>query len=95
MRKVNRISIASTAIALTFMGGGLALAASPIAAATPSSHVNATGGDNSAVDTDGTQGDFTNAVQGTVDSDGDEDAFDLVNSDEAKPQEKAPSKMTK
>ncbi len=66
------------------------MAASPIAAAA-SSHINATGGDNSAVDKDGTQGDFTNAVQGTVDSDGDQDAFDLINSEEAQPQQKAPS----
>lgn len=78
MRKVNRISVASTAVALTLLGGGLSLAASPIAAAGPSSHLNATGGDNTAVD-----------------SDGDQDAFPVINSVEARPQVKAPNKMTK
>lgn len=91
MRKLNRISVASGAVAVALMGGGLALTASPVAAASPSSHVTASGGDHSAVDSDGTQGAFSNAVQGTVDSDGDQDAFDLINSEEAKPQEKAPS----
>lgn len=90
MRKVNRISVASTALALGLIGGGFSLVGSPIAAASPSSHLNASGGDHSAVDKDGTQGDFTNAVQGRVDDDGDQDAF-LINSEEAKPQEKAPS----
>ena len=89
MRKLNRISVASGAVVLALMGGGVSLIASPVAAARASSHVNASGGDNSAVDTDGTQGAFTNAVQGTVDTDGDQDAFDVINSEEASPQEKA------
>lgn len=87
MWKINRIAVASTAVVLTLLGGGLSFAASPSAAAkTPSSHVSATGGDNSAV---------TNSVQGTVDSDGDQDAFDLIKSEEAKPQDTAPNRMTK
>ena len=53
--------------------------------------VHATGGDGTAVDLDGTQGDFTDAVQGTTDSDGDQDAF-LTTSEEAAPQLKAPHK---
>lgn len=96
MPKLNRISVASGAIALVLMGGCGSLAASPIAAANASSHVNATGGDNTSVDKDGTQGDFTNSVQGTVDPDGDQDVDALLtNSEEAKPQEKAPNKMSK
>jgi hypothetical protein len=91
MRDLNRISVASGAIALALLGGGLSLAASPMAAAksSPRTNVSATGGDNTAVDIDGTQGDFNPAVQGTTDSDGDQDAF-MTNSEEVKPQEKAP-----
>lgn len=58
-------------------------------------HINATGGDKTAVDSDGTQGGFTNAVRGSVDSDGDQDAFDLTKSEEASPQEKAPNEISK
>jgi hypothetical protein len=34
-------------------------------------------------------------VQGTIDSDGDQDAFDAIRSEEASPQDKAPNKMSK
>jgi hypothetical protein len=53
-------------------------------------HINASGGDQTSVDADGTQGSFANAVQGTIDSDGDQDAFDAIS-----PQDKAPNKMSK
>lgn len=43
------------------------------------------------VDSDGTQGSFTNAVEGTQDSDGDQDAFD-TQSWEAVPQDKPHTK---
>ena len=43
------------------------------------------------VDSDGTQGSFTNAVEGTQDSDGDRDAFD-TQSWEAVPQDKPHTK---
>lgn len=96
MPKLNRISVASGAIVLALVGSGFSLVAGPIAAAKPSSHVIATGGDNTSVDKDGTQGDFTNSVQGAVDPDGDQDVDALLtNSEEAKPQEKAPNKMSK
>lgn len=90
----------STAAAALALLGGVALGASPIAAAAGVSppkpmHISASGGDKTAVDSDGTQGDFTNAVQGKIDSDGDQDAFDLTKSEDAAPQEKAPNKMTK
>jgi hypothetical protein len=58
-------------------------------------HINASGGDQTSVDADGTQGSFANAVQGTIDSDGDQDAFDAIRSEEASPQDKAPNKMSK
>jgi hypothetical protein len=83
MRKIKRTFIAPAAIALACMGGAV-LGSSAIASAA-SDTVTATGGSGTAVDTDGTQGSFTNAVQGAADSDGDQDAF-LTNSEEAKPQ---------
>lgn len=93
MWKITRTSAASTVLALALVGGGAAAGATPIAAAaapTPM-HISASGGDNTAVDKDGTEGGFTDSVQGTVDSDGDEDARDMTKSEEAIPQEKAPT----
>ena len=77
--------------------GGLALGAAPIASAAGSKpmQIDASGGDNTAIDHDGTQGNFTDSVQGVEDSDGDQDAFDLKKSEEATPQDKAVNKMTK
>lgn len=57
--------------------------------------INATGGDGTTVDKDGTQGDFTDSVQGSKDGDGDQDAFNAINSPEATPQFHANNKMTK
>ena len=99
MRNNLRISISSAAAGLALIGG-LALGATPIAAALgppppKPMKINASGGDQTAVDHDGTQGDFTNSVQGAIDSDGDQDAFNLTKSEEATPQDKAPNKMTK
>jgi len=84
MLKINRTIIASAAIALACMGGA-AIATSAVAAAATNDNVHATGGDGTTVDTDGTQGDFTSSVQGTVDDDGDQDAF-MVTAEEATPQ---------
>lgn len=77
--------------------GALSLGASPLAAATgtPNMNITASGGDGTAVDSDGTQGSFTNSVEGAVDSDGDQDAHDMTKSEEAAPQDKSPNKMTK
>lgn len=95
MRTYLRNALACAATVLT-LGGGLALMDSPLASASPKSmNINATGGDGTTVDRDGTQGSFTDAVQGTIDSDGDQDAFDVIKSEEASPQEKSPNKMTK
>ena len=96
MRKKMRIAMSSTAVTLALMGG-FALGSSPVAAAAGPKpmHISASGGDKTTIDRDGTEGDFTDAVQGKVDSDGDQDAFDLKKSEEATPQEKAPHKMTK
>lgn len=99
MRSTIRITVSAAAAGLAVIAG-LALGASPIAAASGVNppkpmHINASGGDKTTVDADGTQGDFTNAVQGTIDSDGDQDARDLTKSEEATPQEKAPNKMSK
>lgn len=58
-------------------------------------HISASGGDKTAIDKDGTQGSFTDSVQGIEDSDGDQDAFNLTNSEKATPQDKAKNKMTK
>ena len=89
------VSSALTAVALS---GGLALVASPVAAAkgTPNMNIDASGGDGTSVDHDGTQGSFTNAVEGTVDADGDQDVDSLLSqSEKAAPQDKAKNKMTK
>lgn len=76
-------------IALGAMGG-TALSTSAIAAAT-NTNVQATGGDATTVDHDGTQGSFTNSVQGVADDDGDQDAY-LIAAAEATPAVKAGSK---
>ena len=83
MLKINRAIVATAAIALACMGGA-AIGTSAVAAAV-SDNVTATGGDGTAVDHDGTQGDFTNSVQGTADDDGDQDAL-MTTAEEAKPQ---------
>ena len=77
--------------------GGLALGAAPIASAAGPKpmQIDASGGDNTSIDHDGTQGSFTDSVQGSEDTDGDQDAFDLKKSEEAAPQDKATNKMTK
>ncbi len=78
-----RTSVASAVIALALLSGA-AIGLSPIASA-KNTNVTATGGDGTAVDHDGTQGDFTDSVQGAVDDDGDQDAF-LNGSEKAAPQ---------
>lgn len=85
MRRTSGI-LTSAAAALALAAG---LALGPAPAATASTQIDATGGDHTAVDRDGTQGSFTDSVQGKVDSDGDQDAFDLTKSEEAKPPMKA------
>jgi len=59
-------------------------------AASAAADVQATGGAGTAVDTDGTQGELKPAVQGTQDSDGDQDAF-IIGSEMAVPQTRAGS----
>jgi len=88
MLKINRTIVATAAIALACMGGA-AIGTSAVAAAV-SDNVTATGGDGTSVDKDGTQGDFTNSVQGTADSDGNQDAF-MTTAEEAQPQPQAPA----
>lgn len=78
---------AVSALAGLLVASGLAL--SPIAAASPSSTVDATGGSGTQVDSDGTQGEFVPAVQGTTDDDGDQDAYTLKLAEVATPQFKA------
>lgn len=83
MLNINRKLVAPAAVALALMGGAV-VGTSAIAAAGGAA-VTATGGDGTAVDADGTQGDFTNSVQGKADDDGDQDAF-MTTAEEAKPQ---------
>ena len=83
MVKINRTIVASAAIALACMSG-TAIGTTAVAAAA-NDNVHATGGDGTAVDTDGTQGDFTNSVQGTADDDGYQDAS-MTPAEEATPQ---------
>ena len=60
---------AGSAAVLAVLGvGGIAVAAAD-------SGVQASGGAGTTVDKDGTQGDLKPAVQGTQDSDGDQDAY--------------------
>lgn len=96
MRNTIRVSISSATAGLALVGG-LALGVSPIAAAAGPKpmHISASGGDKTAIDKDGTQGSFTDSVQGIEDADGDQDAFNLTKSEEATPQDKAKNKMTK
>ena len=91
--KRSLLAALSSAAAAVALSGGLALAASPVASAngTPNMNIDATGGDNTAVDHDGTVGSFSSAVQGVVDPDGDQDAT-LIQSEEAVPQDKAATK---
>lgn len=80
---------------------GLAFSGTPTAAAIKGGDTSATPGtpgdmnisvsQGEKVDSDGTQGSFTNAVEGTQDSDGDQDAFD-TKSWEAVPQDKPHTK---
>lgn len=80
---------------------GLAFGGAPTAAAikggdtlaTPGSpgDMNISVSQGERVDSDGTQGSFTNSVEGTQDSDGDQDAFD-TQSWEAVPQDKPHTK---
>lgn len=89
------------AVGLTATVMGIALSGTPVAGAvsgTDSSATPGTPGDmkisvspDEKVDSDGTQGSFTNAIQGTQDSDGDQDAF-ATGSAEAVPQDKPHSK---
>ena len=80
---ITRVIVASAAVALACLGG-VAMGTSPLAAAS-NTNVQATGGDGTAVDHDGTPGDFTNSVQGKTDDDGDQDAF-MTTAEEATPQ---------
>lgn len=89
-------AIGSTAILLALVGGCATLGEIPMASAgTKPMHISASGGDGTKVDKDGTQGKFTDSVQGIEDNDGDQDATDMIKSDEAMPQTKSPNKMTK
>lgn len=90
-----RISIGSAVAALALMGGIAAPGETPVAHAKPihikpvhakPMQISASGGDRTSVDHDGTQGDFTDSVQGLKDSDGDQDAGPATNSEEAAPQ---------
>lgn len=87
MRKPTRTAAISVALSLAFLIGAGAI---PEAAAKGPS-INATGGDGTAVDRDGTQGSYSDAVQGVEDTDGDQDAF-MTGSEEARPQFTAPHK---
>lgn len=78
-----KTTVVSAAVALSVLGGA-AIGLSPVAGAV-NHNVTATGGDGTAVDSDGTQGDLIPAVQGSSDSDGDQDAY-LINSEAAAPQ---------
>lgn len=89
MFTINRTLVASAAVALICLGG-VAVGTSPIAGAA-NTNVQATGGDGTKIDHDGTQGDFTNSVQGKADDDGDQDAF-MTTAEEARPQYTAPHK---
>jgi len=87
--KRHALAALSSAAAAVALSGGLALAASPIASAgTPNMNIDASGGDGTAVDHDGTTGSFGNSVQGAVDDDGYQDAA-LIQSQIAAPQDKA------
>lgn len=80
---------------------GMGITASPLALAQSGTDTSATPGtpgdmkisvsSDEKVDSDGTQGSFTNSVEGTQDSDGDQDAF-ATGSWEAVPQDKPHSK---
>lgn len=86
------------AVAAAVLSGGLALAASPVAAAKGSTYmnVNASGGAGTTIDRDGTEGSFTNSVQGVVDADGDQDVDALYKlPPAASVQFKSPISMTK
>jgi len=93
MVSIKRIA-ASTMVGAALLTG-MSTAATPIASAavhvstTPKPmKIDASGGDGTAVDHDGTEGSFAPAVQGKIDDDGDQDAF-MTMSEEASPQEKA------
>ena len=93
MRNALRTSVKSAAAGLVLMGG-LALGAAPIAAATSDSpsppkpmQIDASGGDATAINSSGTQGTMGNSVQGTIDPDGDQDAFNYQSAEEAVPQD--------
>jgi hypothetical protein len=74
------------------MGGLATVAQIPMASAgTKPMNIDASGGDNTKV----VQPNITDSVQGVKDSDGDQDAFDLINSEDVTPQFKAENKMTK
>lgn len=90
-------ALGSTAILLALLGGLVATGEVSIASAAshPHSKLTASGGDKTRVDRDGTQGKFTDAVQGVEDSDGDQDATDMITSQQAVPQTKSPNTMTK
>lgn len=75
---------ALSVLAGLLMAAGVAVG--PLAAASPNSSVDATGGSGTSVDRDGTQGDLVPAVQGTTDDDGDQDAYTMKLPEEAKPQ---------
>lgn len=91
----------SVAVGLAAAVIGVGIVGAPIAGAVSGTNTSATPGTpgdmqisvspDEKVDSDGTQGSFTNAVQGTKDSDGDQDAFE-TNSSEAVPQDKPHSK---
>lgn len=83
---IKRLFVAAVITGFTVLGvGGAAVASAS------DMNINATGGDGTSVDKDGTQGDMKPAVQGTQDDDNDQDAW-LHGSPEAAPQFKATPK---
>ena len=82
--------IVAIAIPVAALAVALSMAAIPVSApahATSDMNINATGGEGTAIDKDGTQGDYKAAVQGTQRS-GSQDAYEN-DSEEALPQIKA------
>ena len=74
------------------MGGLATVAQIPMASAdTKPMNIDASGGDNTKVESPN----ITDSVQGVKDSDGIQDAFDMIPSEDYTPQFKAPNKMTK
>ena len=87
---LTRLFAAAAVTGFAVLGVGVGMGGTAIAAAS-GMNINATGGDGTAIDKDGTQGDMKPAVQGTPDDDNDQDAW-LHGSQEATPQFRATPK---